>query len=122
MDYDLRGAWLTLPRFITPVKRHGPDFDTFSFLDGKKKQVLFVYVGYAPRFPSDSAPKSARRGAGKIHGLAFQEVRWQDGKHACREVLVKLDPRLAAHCLYSVSGQQDAALADALIASLRRKR
>ena len=121
-EYDLRGAWLTLPKGINPKKQPGPDFDTFSFEDQKKHQVLFVYIGFHPSFPSAEAPKNQKPTLGKLNGMKTHEVAWRDKKFRHREILVQLDKNLVAHCIYRAASDADAHLSQTLLATLRRQR
>lgn len=114
------GYVVELPAGHCVTRQNGPDFHVLYVKDRQspKHAILAgIYCGFAPGFHPDCVKPASR--AWKANGLSFQSVRSADG---CAEFLVQ-DPantqRGSLHVWFGPGAKEHAALAEALVASIR---
>ncbi len=126
---DLEGPRVFTPPDVTATKEDRKmDFVLFRFnvpAPGGSKatkgtQILFVYVGGAPGFPSDDAPKGAVI-KGFINQKPTKTITWTSKTGGlCRETLFytrRPDFARYLHFIYADLTPTEAKIADAIIAS-----
>ncbi len=114
------GYILELPPEYCVATQKGPDFDVLYVRERKLSPsgiLVGIYCGFAPKFKPGCA-KPAKKGW-NAGGLSFRSVRGEEG---CAEFLVQ-DPassqRGSLHVWFGPGAKKHAALAEALIASIR---
>lgn len=129
--YDAPGFTILAPPTVQVEKKIPADFVTYRYIDkASGEQVLFVYGGQYPSFPN-KAPDTAKRRELRIHGMKAHSIAWKSPKGLLsRETLVQFQvgsrdlpmtdrSAMYLHCAYINKTKEQAALADAMIASLR---
>ncbi len=124
------GFEMQVPRNLVVEPSAGTAFISYNVRERLTgRQFLLIYAGNFPRFPAvpQKKPKIHRD---KINGMSAHFVVWKDaaGRHS-KDMLIQLRPKTAAtvptavpvflHCAYMNLSEEDAAISDAILSSIR---